>query len=153
VKEQSAALADRTAERDRMWCLSTDIMLVSQLDGTINSVNPAWTTLLGWAEADLADANFMELVHADDREATLAEMGRLGEGATTFNFENRYRTSDGSYRWISWTAVPDGELIHAVGRDVTAEKGRRAELDAAQVALRQAQKMEANGPAHRRGGA
>ena len=140
-----AQVAERTADRDRMWRLSTDIMLVARIDGTINSVNPAWTGVLGWAHGMLIGNNFLDLVHPDDREATLAEMARLGAGDTTFRFENRYQASDGSYRWISWTAVPADDLIHAVGRDVTADKARRAELETAQEALRQAQKMEAMG--------
>jgi signal transduction histidine kinase len=89
--------------------------------------------------------NFMDLVHPEDREATLAEMARLAEGATTFRFENRYRTRGGDHLWISWIAVPDEELVHAVGRDVTAEKTAAEELAQAQDALRQAQKMEAVG--------
>jgi PAS domain S-box-containing protein len=140
-----AQVAERTADRDRMWRLSTDIMLVARFDGTINSVNPAWTSVLGWAQAALVGGNFMDLVHPDDCEATLAEMSKLGAGRTTFRFENRYQTEDGTYRWISWTAVPGDELIHAVGRDVSAERARQAELENAQEALRQAQKMEAMG--------
>jgi PAS domain S-box-containing protein len=140
-----AQVAERTADRNRMWRLSTDIMLVARLDGTINSVNPAWTTLFDWNEADLVGETVLDFVHPDDVEATLAEMAKLEQGATTFRFENRYRARDGSYRWISWTAVPEADLLHAVGRDVTAEKERRAELEAAQDALRQAQKMEAIG--------
>lgn len=140
-----AQVAERTADRDRMWRLSTDIMLVARFDGTINSVNPAWTSVLGWADTALVGSNFMSLVHADDRESTLAELEKLGSGETTFRFENRYQTADGDYRWFSWTAVPGDELIHAVGRDITAEKARQAELEAAQEALRQSQKMEAMG--------
>jgi PAS domain S-box-containing protein len=101
-----AQVAERTADRDRMWRLSTDIMLVARIDGSIGSVNPAWTTLLGWTQDELVGTNFMDLVHADDKEATLAEMGKLGDGATTFRFENRYRAADGGHCWISWTAVP-----------------------------------------------
>ena len=40
-------VAERTADRDRMWRLSTDIMLVAQMDATITGVNPAWGSLLG----------------------------------------------------------------------------------------------------------
>jgi signal transduction histidine kinase len=101
--------------------------------------------VLGWGATTLVGSNFMDLVHPDDREATLAEMAKLGAGETTFRFENRYRSADGNYRWISWTAVPGDEMIHAVGRDVTAEKARQAELQTAQEALRQSQKMEAMG--------
>lgn len=135
----------RTADRDRMWQLSTDIMLVAELDATIIAINPAWERLLGWTDAELVGTSFMELVHNDDRAPTIAEMGRLGEGATTFRFENRYKTRDGSYLWISWIAVPDEDLVHAVGRDVTAEKVAAEELAIAQEALRQSQKMEAVG--------
>jgi PAS domain S-box-containing protein len=140
-----AQVAERTADRDRIWRLSTDIMLVARIDGTINSVNPAWTSVLGWSDKALLGNNFIDLVHPDDVEATLAEMAKLGAGETTFRFENRYRAADGSYRWISWTAVPGDELINAVGRDVTMDKARQGELEAAQEALRQSQKMEAMG--------
>jgi signal transduction histidine kinase/CheY-like chemotaxis protein len=60
-------------------------------------------------------------------------------------FENRYRTRDGGWRWLSWAAVPEGGKVYSITRDVTEEKARRAELEAAQEALRQSQKMEAMG--------
>lgn len=138
-------VAERTADRDRMWRLSTDLMLVARFDGTILATNPAWTTLLGWDESDLVGTSFLDLIHPDDTEATQAEAGRLSDGLSTLRFENRYRTRDGSYVWLSWTAVPDEQFIHAVARDVNAEKDAAAELERAQEALRQSQKMEAVG--------
>jgi signal transduction histidine kinase/ActR/RegA family two-component response regulator len=87
----------------------------------------------------------MEFVHSGDAAATLAETAALAKGRTTPRFENRYRHKDGSHRWLSWTAVPDAGFVHAVARDVTAEKTAQAELAAAQEQLRQAQKMEAVG--------
>jgi len=138
-------VAERTADRDRMWRLSTDLMLVARFDATITAVNPAWTTLLGWNESDLIGRLFTDLVHPDDRESTLAEASRLSEGLKTLRFENRYRHKDGSYRWLSWTAVPDETFIHAVARDVESERRAHADLEQAQEQLRQAQKMEAVG--------
>ncbi len=128
----------RTEDRDRVWRLSSDLMLVARFDSTITAVNPAWTILLGWDERDLVGRPFMDLIHPDDVATTVAEARRLSEGHTTLRFENRYQHKDGSYRWLSWTAVPDATFIHAVARDVT-------ELHQAQEALRQSQKMEAVG--------
>ncbi len=128
----------RTEDRDRVWRLSSDLMLVARFDATITAVNPAWTSLLGWQERDLIGRPFIELVHPDDVATTLAEAARLSQGRTTLRFENRYQHRDGSYRWLSWTAVPDETFIHAVARDIS-------ELHHAQEALRQAQKMEAVG--------
>jgi PAS domain S-box-containing protein len=138
-------VAERTADRDRMWRLSTDLMLVARFDATITAINPAWTNLLGWSEGELLGRRFIDLVHPEDVTATLDEAGHLAEGRTTLRFENRYQHKDGSYRHLSWTAVPGENLIHAVARDVTAERKRQAELVTAQEQLRQAQKMEAVG--------
>ncbi|MCG7361079.1 PAS domain S-box protein [Roseomonas sp. ACRSG] len=136
---------DRTRDRDRMWRLSTDIMLVAGFDARIAAVNPAWTTLLGWAPEELLGTDFLSLVHPEDVATTLAEVGRLADGITTLRFENRYRSRDGCYRWLSWTAVPDDRFIHAVGRDIQAEKEQAEALLRVEEALRQSQKMEAVG--------
>jgi PAS domain S-box-containing protein len=138
-------VAERTADRDRMWRLSTDIMLVSRMDGTITAVNPAWTTLLGWTESDLIGKPFFAFVHSDDVASTYAEAARLEQGLATNRFENRYKHRDGSYLRISWTAVPEEGLIHAVGRDVTAERAAAETLRQTEEALRQVQKMETVG--------
>ena len=138
-------VAERTAERDRIWRLSTDVMLVARFDGTITAVNPAWTALLGWSEEELLGTSFLDLVHPDDRAPTTAETGLLASGRTTPRFENRYRHKDGGYRWLAWTAVPDERFIHAVGRDTTDQKEAAAALHKAEEQLRQAQKMEAVG--------
>ena len=136
---------ERTRDLDRIWRLSTDLMLVANFEGRIEAVNPAWSHLLGWDADALVGSSFMDLVHPDDVAATLAEMGALSRGVTTMRFENRYRRQDGSYRWLSWTAVPDDSFIHAIGRDVQAEKEAIEALRSTEEALRQSQKMEAVG--------
>jgi PAS domain S-box-containing protein len=138
-------VAERTADRDRMWRLSTDIMLVADFNAQICAVNPAWTTILGWDEKELVGRAFLDLVHPDDIAPTLAEVGKLADGATTFRFENRYRCKDGGYRVLSWTAVPDDQFIHAVGRDITADREATEALRRTELALMQAQKMETVG--------
>ncbi|WP_308445179.1 PAS domain-containing protein [Methylobacterium tardum] len=136
---------ERTRDRDRMWRLSTDVMLVARFDATIVAVNPAWTALFGWGETELVGRSFMDLVHPDDAGSTAAAAGDLSAGSVIPRFENRYRHKDGSYRWLSWTAVPDEDFIHAVGRDVTSEKEAAQALARTEEALRQSQKMEAVG--------
>ncbi|WP_245704618.1 PAS domain-containing hybrid sensor histidine kinase/response regulator [Belnapia rosea] len=138
-------VAERTRERDRIWLLSQELMLIADFDGVISAVNPAWSLLLGWDQASLPGQHLVDLLHPEDLEPTLHEIRRLSQGQPTPRFENRYRNRDGGWHWISWTAVPADGLIHAVGRDVTAEKSAAAALRAAEEQLRQAQKMEAVG--------
>jgi PAS domain S-box-containing protein len=139
-----AEVAARTAERDRMWQTSPDLMLVIDFDGVFRRVNPAWTRILGYAPEELVGHHVTEFVVPGDHAVTVEAYELAAAGASP-RIENRYRHKDGSERWISWTAAPAGELTYATGRDVTAKKARQAELEATQEQLRQAQKMEALG--------
>src|SRR5262249_18312315 len=67
----------------------------------------------------------------DDREATASEADKVAAGANLLHFENRYCATDGSYHWLSWTAVPfvDERTIYAVGRDVTDQKAAAEQLE------------------------
>ncbi|MEO6380676.1 MAG: PAS domain-containing protein, partial [Nitrobacter sp.] len=149
LAELNATLAERveekTRERDRIWNVSQDLLLVADHEGIWRTVNPAWTRTLGWSEAELLNRTAEWIEHPDDISKTRMEVRRLALGKTTVRFENRFRHKDGSYRWLSWTAVPDQNLIYAVARDVTAEKAAAERLGAAEDALRQSQKMEAVG--------
>ena len=115
-------------ERSRIWNVSQDMLVVTDLEGKFLSLNPAWTTALGWSETDLVGNTYEWLVHSDDRNRARAELARLAKGNRTRQFENRLRHKDGSFRWLSWTAVPDRGRIYAVARDVTAMKAAEEEL-------------------------
>jgi PAS domain S-box-containing protein len=138
-------VAERTADRNRLWRLSADIMLVARPDGIVVAVNAAWSAVLGWTERELVGRDTFELVHPDDLERSRRAAAAVAIGKPLGRFDNRYRHRDGSYRWIAWTAVHGGGLVSAVGRDFTAEKARAEALALAEEALRQSQKMEAVG--------
>ncbi len=138
-------VAERTAERDRMWRLSSDIMLVAGFDAKIVAVNPALTQLLGWQEAEIIGMSFIDLVDPVQRAVTRAQFATLGVNPQTLRFENRCQRKDDGYCELSWTAVADQDFIHAVGRDVTADKDAAAALRRSELALQQAQKMETIG--------
>ena len=145
----SASLAQRveekTRERDRIWNVSQDLLVVADRGGVWRTVNPAWTRTLGWSEAELLNRSSDWLEHPDDGGLTRAQFKKLGTSGTTVRFESRFRHKDGSYRWLSWTGVSDEDATYAVARDVTAEKAAAERLKAAEEALLHSQKMEAVG--------
>ncbi len=122
----------RTRERDRVWEISPDLLVVSRAsDGVPVLSNQAWAGLLGWSEAEMLATSVRTLVHPDDRG--LAD--DVAPGAGPAKFENRVRSKGGSYRWFSWTVVPDDGLLYAVGHDISEEKQAAEELAAANRAL------------------
>nr|WP_295107589.1 PAS domain-containing protein [uncultured Caulobacter sp.] len=128
----------RTQERDRVWNLSRDLLSIAGPDGVYRAVNPAWELLLGYTPADLVGTSMGKLVHPDDVQPALAATSGLRVGEAVADFDCRVRAKDGTWRWINWTAVPEGEAFYAVGRDITQRKLLEDQL-------RQSQKMEAVG--------
>ena len=137
-------VAERTAERDRVWRHSRDLIVVVGTDGIFRSVNPAWTAILGHQPVEVVGRSVSELIWPDDAALTQSALADASETDLTA-FENRFTHKDGSARWISWHTSVAGDLVYAYGRDVTAEKENAAALQQAEAALRQAQKMEAVG--------
>ncbi|WP_246702706.1 PAS domain S-box protein [Starkeya sp. ORNL1] len=138
-------VAERTADRDRMWRLSTDLMGVLQLDGTINATNPAWTRILGWTECELVGANLADFVVPAQQAELRRILRALGDGTPPEPFVLQLCARDAGARWIEWSAVASEDLLQAVGRDITAEREAEQALLLAEDALRQSQKMEAVG--------
>lgn len=133
LRRRLADLEGARDEIDRFFSISIDLLCIaSSADGRFIRVNPAWTEVLGWSEAELTSSAFIEFVHADDRDATVAATARLAAGATVVDFENRYRHKDGTYRWLNWRAAPAPKaVIYAAARDVTEQKAANAALEAA----------------------
>jgi len=88
-------------------------------------LSPSWTTVLGWDLHELLTRPYVDFIHPDDLQRTLDEVDKQAKtGQLVFNFQNRYRHADGSYRWLEWTSRPDypAGLMYAVARDVTERK-------------------------------
>jgi PAS domain S-box-containing protein len=138
-------VAKSTADRDRMWRLSSDVMLVLEPNGIVRASNPAWRALLGWHTEAPPRTHIDDVVADADRPKLEAAIRALHESSLPRRFELSVNAGDGSTRIIEWSAVAADGLIQAVGRDVTAERAAENALREAEDALRQSQKMEAIG--------
>ena len=110
--------------------LSQDMLATIDRDGHIADLNEAWTDSLGYSEADLKAKPFIEFVHRDDRVRAAEGLDQLWTGSESMNFEHRWRTKDGGWRRLYWSAVvsPASDLIVARATDVTDLKRQETEL-------------------------
>ncbi len=108
-------------ELAQFFAQSPDLLCIAGFDGCFKRLNPAWTKHLGWTLEELKARPILDLVHADDRVATQAEIAAIARGKEPLLFENRVRHRDGSYRWLSWNVrpVPGRGRTYAIARDIT----------------------------------
>ncbi len=104
-----------------LFARSIDMLGTATLDGYFEELNPACEQVLGFSLEELRAQPFIELVHPEDREATLAAAQAHTVGKPASSFLNRYRCKDGSYRWIEWNTKPalEERRLYFVARDVT----------------------------------
>ncbi|MCC6557253.1 MAG: PAS domain S-box protein [Polyangiaceae bacterium] len=122
---------------DGFFGLWEGMLATAGMDGFFRDLSPAWERVLGWSSDELRARPFIDLVHPDDREATLAAAAKLFQGHVAIRLENRYVCKDGSYRWLLWTgrvdmsAPPAERLVYATATDVTEHVETRRRLEAA----------------------
>ncbi len=125
--------ADAVRDRDRLWTLTHDLILVCDLDSRVLAANPAWQEVFG--PIDRPGAIHMYEFLADP--ALRPQLDAIPDGLA-IPLTRDYRDRRGKSRTVSWTLRREGELIYGIGRDDTA-------LRAAEIDLMQAQKMESLG--------
>ncbi|MEO7068661.1 MAG: PAS domain-containing protein [Rhodanobacter sp.] len=138
-------------------------------DGMLDWVNERTVDFSGIDVDQLHGNGWTRMVHPDDLLSAGQEWAQALDAGTPYQFEFRLRRSDESYRWHLARAIPirdeDGNIDHWIGTntDIDDQKhneeelsrlneslesrvaARGAELEQANAALRQAQKMEAVG--------
>ncbi len=122
-------LRKKEDELDRFFTLSLDMLCISNKNGYFKRLNPAFR-LLGYEPGEMLDRPFLDFIHPDDVEKTLAEVQRQMSGTASLHFENRYRCKDGSYRLLKWSSTPDGAgNMYATAHDVTEERKSERERE------------------------
>ena len=109
---------------------------ITDLDGRLLEVNPAYCAITGYAEAELRiTEDFKTLTHPDDLAANIEQLNALKSGEIpAFTIEKRYLRKDGGIVWVrnSVSLIRDGEgqPTHFVRltEDITAHKLSEATL-------------------------
>lgn len=116
----------------RLFTQSPDLICIAGQDGYLKKINPAFTNLLGYSETEITQRPYTELVHPDDIEGTKASLAKAFTEEGGNSFENRYRTRNGEWKWISWSSsevLDENGLTFWYGKDITEKKELEKTLD------------------------
>ena len=116
------ARVDAERERQRLFDLSPDMIVIAGFDGRFRAVNPATVETLGYSYEEILATPFVELMHEDDLDAGANALAQLVTAGGPVAFNARFRASDGRYLRVevSASAEPGGQTFYGSARDVTA---------------------------------
>ncbi len=124
-KQTEKKLQDITKRLKKTFDISPGLICVANANtGYFIKCNPAVNRILGISVKEFMSKPFMEFIHPDDRQTTTDEITKQLKGNLVANFENRYRSKDGSYKWLAWqaTAADKDGKVYAVATDISKRK-------------------------------
>tara|TARA_R110001599_G_scaffold31658_11_gene105231 strand:+ start:9286 stop:10617 length:1332 start_codon:yes stop_codon:yes gene_type:complete len=118
---------------EKLLDMLLDVVCVVDIEGRFLSVSAASEQVFGFRPEEMVGRTAFELMHPEDREASLAVIEHINSGSPSIDHENRYIHKDGSIVHVMWTAqwLEKEQVRVGVARDITARK----RADAVQSAL------------------
>jgi PAS domain S-box-containing protein len=100
-------------------------------DGQCDYLSPQWLRYTGVPESEQVGLGWINQLHPDDREPTIAAWNRAVKENIDFDAEFRIRGADGIYRWFKGRALPlrseEGETFKWFGTNTDIEDQKRVE--------------------------
>ena len=111
--------------------LMPDAVCVVDVEGSILFVSAGFERIFGYAPDEVVGRRMFELVHPDDRAATLQQAQQVMTGTFQRHFRNRYIHKDGHAVDIQWAArwLPEYGVRIGVAHEVTELRRTERELE------------------------
>jgi PAS domain S-box-containing protein len=106
LEQLNSELARKNQDLDAIVKTAPDIIFSRLPDGSRDYLSPRFYEYTG-APADSAEGfGWLDYVHPDDKELSLAQWTHCVESGENYECEYRLRDRDGQYRWFRVRAVP-----------------------------------------------
>jgi PAS domain S-box-containing protein len=104
-----------------IYNLPSHLVVVLTLKGNIEYLNNSVGTLLGYWEENLLGNHFSSIIHPDDTPEDVVDFYKMDGTTYTHNGIKRVRTSEGTYRFFSWsfTKPADSKYVYGIAQDCT----------------------------------
>jgi PAS domain S-box-containing protein len=119
LQKANQDLAQRHQELDAIVQTAPDIIFSRQPDGGREYISSRFYEYTGAESGSAVGFGWLEYVHPEDRESSLAQWLKCVQSGEEYESEYRLRGADGEYRWFRARAVPlrnaDGNIVRWYG--------------------------------------
>jgi len=141
-KQAEEKLIQSEDNLNRMFEFADNMVCIADLDkGYFIKISPAFTRHLGWSEEEMLSKPILDFIHPNDVKKTACAIKEQMETENKLiQFENRYKTNEGNFRWFEWSAnpVPEEGITYSAAYDITERKQAEQELIRLSTAIEQA---------------
>ena len=103
----------------------------ASVDGAVNQRSASWEELTGQTFAEMQGNGWLDVVHPDDRQATIDAWHAATQRGDFYDVEYRLRRPDGTWRWIAARGVPvrneAGEVQEWIGTATDIDERKNAQ--------------------------
>lgn len=109
---------------DLFFEVSIGYLSIITREGHFLKVSRSWSVSLGWPEHELIGRPIQDFIHPEDRERGIHSWNLLISGIPLKDIHLRFRRADGSWLWLSVSAVlvPDSDAIILSAFDITQQR-------------------------------
>jgi diguanylate cyclase (GGDEF)-like protein/PAS domain S-box-containing protein len=131
-KKSAAALRQSHNRSNQLLTSLAEAVVESDIWGAISYVNPAWSEMTGYSEAETVGRRYLEFVHPEDRELVI-ELVRVARdtGLHRGRLEYRLLTKEGNTCWVnsqgSWLLDAGGQVMGLSGVLTNLQERKEAE--------------------------
>ncbi|MCP2727470.1 sensor histidine kinase [Limnofasciculus baicalensis] len=128
LKQQIDELLGIQTNLQAFFDLTPDLFAVLDPNGSFQILSQNWQEILGLSIAERESRCWTEFIHPDDINSSQTCFRWLclqPSGCKGITIENRFRTQNNSYRWLSWHfSRGEDERLFAVVRDISESQNR-----------------------------
>ena len=116
IAERTAALAESETRLRAATDAVPHLVWTADGAGMWTWANRRWVEYTGMSSAEASGTGWLDRVHPDDRDATMAAWRNAAETGE-LRVEHRLRAADGTHRWFATRALPERRARPAPGED------------------------------------
>ncbi|MGR3811545.1 PAS domain S-box protein [Jiulongibacter sp. NS-SX5] len=122
---------------------SSDLIVVTDFDGILKSVNPAFRRTLLWGEKELLSKIIWDLVHPNDLKLLSEASKKLNSRNTSHTLKARFKTKKNDYVLLEWHMKLDiaNRLIYGTGTNLTQIEKADSDLKLAKSMLEETNRI------------
>lgn len=140
IRNDITKLKEQEQELSNFFRLSMDLLCIANTEGRFVKVSSSFPKMLGMTETELLNTPYVELLHPDDKLATVEHMELLAKSKTGLDFTNRYRKKDGGFVTLFWKGsmnITDG-LFYGMASDITHKQEMEEKLIQSKIEMEKA---------------